>query len=453
MPTTCVVRVAELEERKRLDAEFYQPTYVEQRRHLRSLETNLLGKVSFITDGQHGYHIVDPESPIRHITAKCVSDGLIWDEEADRLSAVTHNKNLRSALSVNDLLITTAGTIGNCGLVPEKILPANIDQDVARVHVRNPGQISPFYVLAFLSSDYGQIQIRLNVTGQDRQHITLQRIRRLRIPVLGEQRSVDKLVSESVSHQLQSKEIYKKAEDMLLTELGVADFAPKYERYYTANLSEAFRVHRADAEYFDPVYDRIIQRLWNKDSCSIREIEQFNRRGVQPNYVEEGDARVITSKHLGRTDLEYENLDATTLEEWDKNADAQVKKFDILIYTTGAYVGRTNCYLENDKALASNHINILRVKALNPIYAAVFLNSPLGQIQVRRWVSGSAQSELYPRDISRFVIWRAPSSTQEQIASLALESHDARKRGRELLLTAIREVEASVTSKQEICGS
>jgi len=78
------------------------------------------------------------------------------------------------------------------------------------------------------------------------------------------------------------------------------------------------------------------------------------------------------------------------------------------------------------------------------LYWALFLNSILGQIQVERFVSGSAQVELYPSDISKFVIWAAPNKTQQKIAFLVQQSHEARRKAKGLLEEAKRKVEEEI---------
>lgn len=145
------VNLSWLEGAGRIDAEYYQPHHTEERTALRALPHVRLGVVAYVTDGQHGYHKVDPESRIKHITAKCVIDNLVVGDSADGLAEETHLNNLRSSLQTGDVILTTAGTIGNAGVVTEDVLPANIDQDVARICIRDRERLSPWYVSAFLN--------------------------------------------------------------------------------------------------------------------------------------------------------------------------------------------------------------------------------------------------------------------------------------------------------------
>ena len=120
------IQLSELEDEIRFDPHYYTPENMLFEEEIKAFQTIFLGSVALITDGQHGYFKLDESSEIRQITAKCIKEGLIDKTNADRLSHITHNNNLRSSLAVNDVLVTTAGTIGQIGLVTEEIPPANI---------------------------------------------------------------------------------------------------------------------------------------------------------------------------------------------------------------------------------------------------------------------------------------------------------------------------------------
>jgi hypothetical protein len=284
------------------------------------------------------------------------------------------------------------------------------------------------------------------VSGGLQRHINLSSVEQVRVPILpqGIQRRVGDLVMKGRNEFSRSRKLYFEAEELILAGLKLKGFGTTANLAYESRLSTTTAARRLDAEYFQPVYDSLIEQITSRDAYKIREIERFNSRGIQPEYLEQGEVRVVTSKHLGRMSIEYENLDRTSVDEWKENPNAQIRPHDIVTYTTGAYVGTTNCYMENWKALASNHVNILRIKELNSVYAAVFLNSIAGQMQVRRQVSGSAQVELYSADISGFVIWDAPMKIQERVASLVKNSHEARRRAKTLFEKAKRTVERTI---------
>jgi len=114
----------------------------------------------------------------------------------------------------------------------------------------------------------------------------------------------------------------------------------------------------------------------------------------------------------------------------------------VLYYSVGAYIGKTNIVLEDLKATAASFITIIRTtKEINPIYLTVVLNSIIGQLQSGKWQSATAQQYIYPKDIKNFKIPILPKPTQQKIADLVQQSHEARKKAKQLLEEAKREVE------------
>jgi hypothetical protein len=215
---------------------------------------------------------VDPKSDIKHITAKCVLNGVISADNAAHLSLVTHLKNPKSALEVGDV-VTTAGIIGRCGIVTNSILPANIDKGVARIKILRK-KLSPYCLIAFLMNEYGRAQMKLNVTGQDRQHFPLKKLSRLLIPRLSSLEAVETKLQDSIQKSFEARQLYFKAEQTILDAMGLSKYESRYLTHCSGKLSDAFSAHRADAEYFQPAYETLLESISRestiKDSVTLR---------------------------------------------------------------------------------------------------------------------------------------------------------------------------------------
>jgi Type I restriction modification DNA specificity domain len=174
----------------------------------------------------------------------------------------------------------------------------------------------------------------------------------------------------------------------------------------------------------------------------VGDIRTLNRRGLQPVYVEKGTVDVVNSQHLGPRQIDYTGLQKTSDAAFSAAREAHIQINDILIYTTGAYIGRTNVYLREPPALASNHVNILRLKpGIDAAYMALVLQSLVGQFQTQKHARGSAQAELYPADIDRFVVPLLDLARQEVIGNLVRESLDKEQESQKLLEEAKARVE------------
>lgn len=258
----------------------------------------------------------------------------------------------------------------------------------------------------------------------------------------GTLKKLKSMILESCVNYAQSKQKYKEAENLIIKNIGFNRKSLDNRLKFIINFLDMKTNDRFDASFYRPEYSDLIKFISTKGYVSIEDVKQFNKRGAQPQYSFEGEIKVVTSKHLGSDFVDFDNLEKTTVEDYENQKRSRVKKFDVLIYTTGAYVGRTNCFFEDGKILASNHVNILRVKGINPVYLAVFLNSQLGQMQVQKYVSGSAQAELYPKHIEKFVVWDAPKELQNKVAEKATDAYILRKKALELLERAKNEVES-----------
>ncbi len=311
--------------------------------------------------------------------------------------------------------------------------------------------IYPEYLTAYLNCKYGITAIKSRARESINQtNVNPEEVKEIEIPLLGEdfQRLLSKCFVKANKLQLDSSNIYLAARRILLSELGLLDWEPSTQTATQKNLSEFHESGRLDAEYYQPKYDelRAVVEKNAKKICLVSEIQEFNARGLQPIYDSDGLLDVINSKHILDDGLDYDNFEKTSISNWEEQQKAQVFRNDILIYTTGANIGRTAIYLSDKQALASNHVNILRVKAKDKIYVAFVLNSLVGRLQTEKLSAGSAQQELYPKDVVQFYVPFISDNKQAEISLKILEFYALRSQSIELLGRAKRAVEVAIES-------
>ena len=278
--------------------------------------------------------------------------------------------------------------------------------------------------------------------------LILEDMDQLWVPSLSEEfeKRIAQVVRTSRNTQEQSETKQKEAEDTLLEALGLADWEPPEPLSYTARASDAFAAGRLDAQYFSSKFDELLERLSASAARmeTVRDIRSYNARGLQPEYVPEGDVYVINSRHILEARVDYEGLERTSTEWLKINERARLQPGDILTYTTGAKIGRTAHFALSDPAVASNHVNILRLSKGNQEYVAFVMNSLVGRLQTERHLSGTAQPELYPRNIDKFIVPFIPDGIQSSITASLRESEELRAQARQLLETAKRAVEIAL---------
>lgn len=444
------VLLNDLNDEGRIDSQYFQKKYLKEdacRRHFTSIS---LGSQAFITDGPHGYHVVDEGSDIAMLTARCAKQWFADRSPAETIALATHESSLRSSLAENDLILSTRGTVGACAIVEAETLPANIDQDVARICICGGAKVKPRYVLAYLNSRFGQDWIERNATGMVQQGLSLAKVRELPIPVLADslQGHIECLIQLASRERGLSRESRANAEQALLDALGLNAWTPPETLSYMRSSQDAFAAGRLDAEYFQPQF-AALQGILNATGSGVRLGDHLavNQRGKQPAYADEG-LPVINSKHVLRNEV---CLDADNRRALADEDSLRIQTGDVLINGTGVgTIGRAAAYLHDAAALPDNHVTVLRPgETLDPVYLAVYLNSVAGQLQVdQRFRGSSGQIELYPSDIAEFSVWLAPETLQLEIRQLVETSFEQRQRAICLLEAAKRAVEIAIEDSE-----
>ena len=441
-----VVRISGLGHAQRIEAEYYRPRYLEAASRLEAVQSVPLTRyLAYLTDGTH-------------ITPKYVSQGIPFLSSSDIdpfvvspaiekfISEAEHSRLRHCQPDADDILMSKSGRIGSCAVVPPLIKKGdwNIYEGVALLRMDG---VDPHYVAAFLNSKYGYSQIRRELKGVAQPHLHLEDIRRLKLflPSAGEMNEVSAVVVDGVGCSQLSHALYLKAQKLLESELGLDKFSFQKPMGYTARFSELETSHRSDAQHYQPRFKRLIDHISSFPLARVRDIRTINRRGLQPIYVSDGQVDVVNSQHLGTKHIDYEGLEKTSTAAFDAAYDAHILQDDLLIYTTGAYIGRTNVYLSEAPAMASNHVNILRLKSgIDAAYMALVFQSVIGQFQTQQHSRGSAQAELYPSDIDRFIAPLLDEDKQKAIGDLVRESLVKQQESRKLLDQAKTRVEQLV---------
>ncbi len=220
------IRRSNLNAEHRYEAEFFRKRYLLEDTKLSRLPHLTLGDVANITDGPHGYHVVDENSPIVMLTAKNAKDWFSDRVGADPIAEWVDSDNKRSSLGAGDVILSTRGTVGMCALVTEEVLPANIDQDVARISWNNRALFLPEFVVVYLNSAFGQDHIARHSSGMVQQGMSLQKVREIPLPVLSPemQKAIAQTVRAALKLRRQAVQKQKDAEQMLLRALGLENW-------------------------------------------------------------------------------------------------------------------------------------------------------------------------------------------------------------------------------------
>lgn len=373
------------------------------------------------------------------------SEGLfIFGSDLPTISSAQFDEYARSEVRLGDIVIAIGGYIGPLGVISDaEGSRININRHLARISADSE-LIDPYFLAAYLSCSISQTLLRREIRGAVQAGINLAdlKLHPVFVPSEKDQKTIADQMRRAENLLLRSRTAYSDAQHLLESELGLDKLSFQKPVGYTARFSELEESHRSDAQHYQPRFAQLFSHLAAFSPKRIRDIRTFNRRGLQPIYVENGPIDVVNSQHLGPQHTDYDGLQKTSEKSFAASTEGHIQNNDLLIYTTGAYIGRTNVYLRNAPALASNHVNILRLNpGIDSAYMALVFQSVVGKFQTQKHARGSAQAELYPADIDRFIVPLLGPTKQIAIGDLARKSLEKRQESKRLLDQAKTRVE------------
>jgi len=428
----------------RLDSQYFKKEYLKEDSNRGKFDNKYLGQIAFITDGQHGYHEVDENSPVRHLTAKNAKGWFANDIDADRIAKWVDDNNKRSSLKKDDLILSTRGTVGFCAIVDSDVLPSNIDQDVARIKIEKKS-ILPTVALTYLNSKVGQDWFERNQTGMVQQGIALWRVREIPLPIFSDnfQNVIDEIIKISKKHKNNSKQTYSIAETLLLETLGINDFTPNTNPVNVKSFKDSFlSTGRLDAEYYQKKYEEVVARIKNQKHERLANLVKI-RKSIEPGsdvYSDEGlpFLRVADFNKFGLNEPE-KKLSSLFCKENKGLLEKLKPKKETILFSKDGSVGTAYMLRADQNFITSGailHLTVRDKEQILPEYLTLVLNSKLVQMQAERDAGGSIILHWRLDEIENVVVPVIDYSEQQKIAELVEESFKLKKQSDQLLETA-----------------
>lgn len=258
-----IVNLSEVKENSdfRIDAEYWKPEFSNINKLINKYKfEKLLNNNRIITDGSHKVREYK-DSGVLFLRVQDIFENNIEIKERIFISEEENKKLNRSEPEYNkDILITKTGKIGVATVftLHER---ANIPADIAIL--KNNSHLNSFFISTFINSKYGKLQFIRNQSGLGRPRLVLNSFDNLIIPLLSQpfQQSIADLVNTSYTLRQSADELYKEAEEILLEELGLKNYQPQNKKCFVKMLSDTQEAGRIDAEYFQPKYEDVIDKI------------------------------------------------------------------------------------------------------------------------------------------------------------------------------------------------
>ena len=445
MAVVSVRKLSELGGARRIDAEYYQPSYIEFDVNLSKIPSANLGELCEKVNRNpmcYGFnYVASPGIPFFRIDD--LYNPFIEKYGVVFVSDEVHHRFFSTALKTGDILMGVRGnSIGRLGIYKGEDYRANISPNLIFFRLFEPKLSN--YVATVLLSRVGRIQIQRILAGTGQPTITSDLIKQIRILTVEDViPAIDKLTKNAFEEFEKATMSYSHAEELLLEQLGLKDFKPKYELSYAANLSKAFEAHRVDAEYFQPGYEALLKRIEAFEFSKLGQIAERVLTKVKPDpaqiykYIEISDIAVA----IGETDY-TERLG----KELPPNARIPINGGELIISKVRPTRGAISIIPKelDTSVICSSAFSVFRTESPLKEYLYMVSRSVVGRLQMERPTTGTSYPTIDDRDIENIEIPLLPPQTQQKIASLVRESHEARRKAKELLEEAKGQVEQMI---------
>ncbi|HOV21268.1 MAG TPA: restriction endonuclease subunit S [bacterium] len=447
MAVYSIIKKSQLEGTHRLDAEYYQPEYLEINRKISHFNNFFLGDL--IHSFASGKNLPQADNgKIFFLRTQNIGRVLINKEGMNFLAP---NIEKYPVLNEGDILAVRVGEgVGNTSIVTPKFAKHSYSDNVIRFRIE---KLDPYFIIIFLNSRIGFNYLERVSKGSARSLISSENIYSIRVPDLGQKVSnfCKKAILEGAKEVEQSESLYLQAEDLLLEELDLKNFQPEDDLSYIVNLSDVKKVHRADAEYFQPKYEKLVQKIKENKIEHLGNLVVM-KKGIEPGsneYQNEGKLFIRVS-NMSKYEITDKGQKYLSNELYQKLKDNFEPKIGEILLTKDATPGIAYVMKEPIEGIISSGILRLELKEkdIEEEYLALCLNSIIGQMQAERDGGGSIITHWKPEQIKNLQIPILPKSTQQKITDLVRKSHQARKQAKQLLEQAKQKVEELIENSQ-----
>ena len=295
---------------RRIDSEFFRPSHLYAEQQTCKCNIEEFGRLGRFIPGPFGsaFHVknYDYKSSYRYLRGRDIKPFFILDDDNRYIPKEDFKRLQDYAIQPNDLMISVVGTLGNVAVCTPHETPAIFS--CKSTLFRSQG-IDPYYLLAFLNCNYGQLCLLRRQRGAVQTGLNMEDIKTISIPRFGSEVESEIASSIYLAHNTlrESKEKYTQAQSLLESELGLDKLKFKKLVGYTARFSEIEQARRADAEFFHTKYESFLSSVkdyhggWSPlKLVTNRIMPNFNGKEESNSYdyIEIGDINISDGDYI-----------------------------------------------------------------------------------------------------------------------------------------------------------
>jgi type I restriction enzyme S subunit len=432
----------EVSDSTRIDADYYEPKYLKVSNTLswgtplKEYVRSLIHPAEFARRySSEGWRVIRTQN-VRPLS-------MDYDSNEVFLNGEMASRIIKNHLYDEDILITRTGAnFGQCSIFYSNSIPS-----IATSHtfiLRTNSRIDSAYLALFLNTRHGMLLIERGMYGSSQPEIAPKYLLRIPVPRFSNSIETDLASNVRSAYALrhEASVIYSQAQKILESELGLDKLRFDKPVDYTARfsitgLADILDAGRIDAQCFAP--EAVFYENWllRHTKCEhLFSLLSGTAKGCQQVEIEGGTTDYCSIKHISS----HEIIGASKANPASGTPSAM--KNDILLAITGATIGKIGIVNRYNELVFSGDLLRLRTNSnISPYYLLLVLHHHLGQVQFNRWVTGSTNGHLAPRDVGRVLVPRLSPGSEERISALVAKSLEKQLESEQLLEQAKSRVE------------
>ncbi|MFH1698784.1 MAG: hypothetical protein ABH882_06980 [Candidatus Omnitrophota bacterium] len=320
-------------------------------------------------------------------------------------------------------------------IIPSNSIPQLFSTEYVIYRAKNLNTFSEKSLFVFCLSNQVQTILKYSQYGTEHPRFYEFVLNSLPIPqaIISLNEILTRIINNALMLNDKSNNLYSKAEQILLSELGFLNWEPNHSLSFIKNFSDTQASERIDAEYFQPMYEEIVKRIKQyKNGCvSLDKIVKIKDRNFQPK--DEVTYRYIELANISANG-NINGCIETQGRELPTRARRKVNVGDVIVSTIEGALSSIALITEDlDNGLCSTGFFVITSEKTNSETLLVLLKSPIGQLQLKKGCSGTILTAIGDDEFKRIVLPDLPANIQKDIKNKIIEMYNAKALSKRLL--------------------
>lgn len=419
----------------RLDENFNNPRFdvinpiLSQAKYKVVLLDNLLNDIN---SGKTPNGLQYKDEGIPFLGASNINKGTVDIESAPKIDVGVHNTILKSSqVKKDDVLVTIAGTIGECAVYDFED-ECNCNQAIAILRTKEE-EINPFFLVEYLNSEIGQLFFNKLQHISSQPNINLSEIRRIKI-VKPEKSIQQNIVRELKPHSDAVKTLIKAQSSLLERKekifryfLGIKDLEIKKFDYYSLSPSEMLT--RYDFDYNNPKYSifKVIFDESKFDFVDLKSVANFHYETINPTKNPEKEYEYID---IGNIDTKFGKINSTRMlgKEMTSSRMRRIVREGYVLVSTTRPTRKAIAIVpkELDNQICSTGFAVIECnEQITTEFLFYFLRTDIAKLQFEQFCSGSGYPAINQEvDLPKIKVPFIPSKNDQNTIVYSLKKID-----------------------------